>query len=202
MPMNSIFSGAYPASADMRETFGEACEQARVADELGYTYLLKGQHYFVHTRCRPNCAVPIAHHGRSAAEARHWHRPTATSQPLDAEQLASIDVMSGGRLVFGSGIGYRDVELFRHRSKGPRSAFEECLMRPAPLDGRICYFKGSHFELTRILLRDAGAEADATAVDRYCVDEAAPPGWRIPGSLTRINAWIRLSVSSVLYRKP
>ena len=33
-------------------------------------------------------------------------------KPLDiAEQLATLDVMSGGRLVFGAGLGYRDVEF-------------------------------------------------------------------------------------------
>ena len=33
------------------------------------------------------------------------HNPVAT-----AEQFASIDVLSGGRLVFGAGLGYRDEE--------------------------------------------------------------------------------------------
>ncbi|HEY4172125.1 MAG TPA: LLM class flavin-dependent oxidoreductase, partial [Rhodopila sp.] len=33
-------------------------------------------------------------------------------KPLDlAEQLATLDVLSGGKLVFGAGIGYRDVEF-------------------------------------------------------------------------------------------
>ena len=33
-------------------------------------------------------------------------------KPLDlAEQLATIDVMSGGRLTFGAGLGYREVEF-------------------------------------------------------------------------------------------
>ena len=33
-------------------------------------------------------------------------------KPLDlAEQLATLDLMSGGKLVFGAGIGYREVEF-------------------------------------------------------------------------------------------
>ena len=33
-------------------------------------------------------------------------------KPLDmAEQLAVADVMSGGKVIFGAGLGYRDVEF-------------------------------------------------------------------------------------------
>ena len=39
-------------------------------------------------------------------------------KPIDiAEQLATLDVMSGGRLVFGAGLGYRDVEF---KASAPR----------------------------------------------------------------------------------
>ena len=45
MPMEFGFfmRGQFPAEMDMQETFAEACEQARVADELGYSYIQKGQ---------------------------------------------------------------------------------------------------------------------------------------------------------------
>jgi alkanesulfonate monooxygenase SsuD/methylene tetrahydromethanopterin reductase-like flavin-dependent oxidoreductase (luciferase family) len=51
-------------------------------------------------------------------------------KPLElAEQLATLDLLSGGKLVFGAGIGYRDVEFkafgVPRGQLGPR--FEECL---------------------------------------------------------------------------
>ena len=45
MEFGFFMRGQYPADADMQQTFAAACDQARVADELGYTYILKGQHY-------------------------------------------------------------------------------------------------------------------------------------------------------------
>ena len=45
MEFGFFMRGQYPADQDMQKTFAESCEQARIADELGYTYLLKGQHY-------------------------------------------------------------------------------------------------------------------------------------------------------------
>ena len=46
-----------------------------------------------------------------------------------AEELASLDVMSGGKLVFGAGIGYREVEFraFGTTLKQAGRRFEECL---------------------------------------------------------------------------
>ena len=51
-------------------------------------------------------------------------------KPLEvAEQIATLDVMSGGKVVFGCGIGYREVEFKAFgttlKQAGPR--FEECL---------------------------------------------------------------------------
>ncbi|MBN8899715.1 MAG: LLM class flavin-dependent oxidoreductase, partial [Rhodospirillales bacterium] len=46
-----------------------------------------------------------------------------------AEELASLDVMSDGKLVFGAGIGYREVEFqaFGTTQKASGRRFEECL---------------------------------------------------------------------------
>lgn len=52
-------------------------------------------------------------------------------KPLDlAEQLATLDLLSGGKLVFGAGIGYRDVEFKAFGvPRGKLGArFEECLL--------------------------------------------------------------------------
>jgi alkanesulfonate monooxygenase SsuD/methylene tetrahydromethanopterin reductase-like flavin-dependent oxidoreductase (luciferase family) len=46
-----------------------------------------------------------------------------------AEELASLDVMSDGKLIFGAGIGYREIEFnaFGTTLKSAGKRFEECL---------------------------------------------------------------------------
>ena len=153
MPMEFGFfmRGQYPAGTDMQKAFAEACEQARVADELGYTYLLKGQHYSS-TPMQALQLIPFL--SRIMVEAPNAKLVTGIvllplHKPLDvAEQLASIDVMSGGRLVFGSGIGYRDVEFkaFGTQAKDRGARFEECLDAIKRLwTEEYVTMEGSHF---------------------------------------------------------
>ena len=155
MPMEFGFfmRGQFPAEADMQETFAEACEQARVADELGYTYILKGQHYST-SPMQALQLVPFL--SRIMVEAPNAKLVTGIvllplHKPLDiAEQLASVDIMSGGRLVFGSGIGYRDVEFkaFGTEAKDRGQRFEECLEAIKRLwTEDTVTMKGTHFEL-------------------------------------------------------
>jgi alkanesulfonate monooxygenase SsuD/methylene tetrahydromethanopterin reductase-like flavin-dependent oxidoreductase (luciferase family) len=85
-----------------------------------------------------------------------------------AEELASLDVMSNGKLVFGAGIGYREVE-FRafgstQKESGPR--FEECLTAVKRLWSEdFVTMKGSYFELL---------EANCTVMP---VQKPMPPVW-------------------------
>ena len=72
-------------------------------------------------------------------------------KPMDiAEQYAAIDVMSGGNFIFGTGIGYREVEFKGHGSpmaeRGRR--FEENLeaVRRLWTEDSVDMV-GSHFEL-------------------------------------------------------
>lgn len=59
---------------------------------------------------------PLPTLGRMAAEAEGMALGTGVlllplHQPVDfAEQLATLDVISGGRLIVGVGLGYRDAE--------------------------------------------------------------------------------------------
>jgi alkanesulfonate monooxygenase SsuD/methylene tetrahydromethanopterin reductase-like flavin-dependent oxidoreductase (luciferase family) len=74
-------------------------------------------------------------------------------KPLDiAEQLATLDVMSGGRLVFGAGVGYREVEFkaFGTTQQERAQRLEENLEAIKRLwtEDNVS-IKGSHFELDR-----------------------------------------------------
>jgi len=114
--MNLTFAirGQFPAGDDMQIRLEELFEQARLAQKLGFKTIAKSQHYssapFQEIQQFPFLA-------RVAAEVPGIHLLTGITllslhKPLDmAEQLAALDLISGGRLIFGSGLGYREVEF-------------------------------------------------------------------------------------------
>ena len=114
-------------------------------------------------------------------------------KPLDlAEQLATLDIMSGGKLVFGCGIGYRDVEfkafgvpragLGKRFEEGPRSG-------AAAVDRGFRDDEGLAFRARRRELHgQAVAEADPADLDRRqrrCRDPPRRAAWAIAGTSTR-----------------
>ena len=122
----------YGPEEDIRQRFEEILEQARLADALGFASIVKTSHYST----RPLSALqqfPLL--ARLAAEAPRLRLVAGVvllplHKPLDvAEQLATIDVMSGGRVVFGAGLGYREVEFkaFGARREDRVRRFEENL---------------------------------------------------------------------------
>ncbi|MEX2228920.1 MAG: LLM class flavin-dependent oxidoreductase, partial [Dehalococcoidia bacterium] len=108
----------YP-NARLLETFETAAALAGVCDELGYETLWLAEHHFQHEgyECIPNIpllAVDLAHRttrvkiGCGFNIVPMWH-------PLRlAEDYATADILTKGRLVFGVGRGYhtREVETF------------------------------------------------------------------------------------------
>ena len=112
--------------------FAEHLEQVRVARAAGFHSVWASQHYlsdpFTYFQPVPTLA-------RVAAEAEGLTLGTGILllpllQPVDvAEQLATLDVIAGGRLIVGVGLGYRDVEN-RAMQVDPRARvgrFEEAL---------------------------------------------------------------------------
>jgi alkanesulfonate monooxygenase SsuD/methylene tetrahydromethanopterin reductase-like flavin-dependent oxidoreductase (luciferase family) len=89
--------------------------------------------------------------------------------PLDlAEQLATLDVLSGGRLTFGAGLGYREVEFkgFGTTTKDRVPRFVENLKAIKRLwtEDEVT-MQGSHFEL------------DHVRVSLKPVQKPTPPIW-------------------------
>jgi alkanesulfonate monooxygenase SsuD/methylene tetrahydromethanopterin reductase-like flavin-dependent oxidoreductase (luciferase family) len=72
-------------------------------------------------------------------------------KPLDiAENLATMDVMSGGKVIFGAALGYREVEFlaFGTSQKERVQRFEENIIAIKRLwTEDVVDMKGSHFEL-------------------------------------------------------
>ena len=93
--------------------FAEHLEQVRLARRLGFASIFASQHYlsdpFTYFQPIPTLA-------RVAAEAEGMTLGTGVillplHHPVElAEQLATLDVITDGRLVVGLGLGYRDAE--------------------------------------------------------------------------------------------
>jgi alkanesulfonate monooxygenase SsuD/methylene tetrahydromethanopterin reductase-like flavin-dependent oxidoreductase (luciferase family) len=161
----------FPSGDDMSLRFAELVEQARLANRLGYASVTKGMHYSA-APWRDLQQFPFL--SRIMAEA-----PTmrlnfglvllSLHKPLDiAEQIATVDVMSGGRVILGVALGYRDVEYlaFGTTQKERVKRFEENLLAIKRLWTEDSVdMVGSHFTL-------AGA-----SVGTKPVQKPHPPIW-------------------------
>ena len=161
----------YAAGTDMRVAFEEQLQQVRHAEALGFHTLMKSSHFAGHP-LQEFQQLPFL--GRVMAEAPTMRLITGVvllslHKPLDmAEQLATLDVMSGGRLTFGCGLGYREVEFkaFGTSTKERVPRFVENLeaIRRLWTEDRVS-MKGSHFEL------------DDAALSLKPLQKPTPPIW-------------------------
>jgi len=93
--------------------FQEHLAQVRLAAAVGFDSVWASQHYL---SAPFSYFQPIPVLSRVAAEAGNMSLGTGVlllplHQPVDiAEQIATLDVICGGRFIFGVGLGYRDVE--------------------------------------------------------------------------------------------
>lgn len=145
--------GVFPQGDDMRARFAELMEQARAMERLGYDSLTKGSHFSSYPMQE---MIQIPYLSRVMAEAPSLRLNAgivllALHKPLDvAEQFATMDLMSGGKIIFGCALGYRDVEYkaFGVPRKGGVRRFQENLDAIKRLwTGAPVSMKGSHFEL-------------------------------------------------------
>ena len=117
------------------EVFDTTRELARACDELGYETLWLAEHHFQHEGYEvipniPLLAVDLAHRTRRVKIGCAFN-VVPTWHPLRlAEDYATADVLTGGRVVFGVGRGYhtREVETFGQPmldAEANRELFEE-----------------------------------------------------------------------------
>jgi alkanesulfonate monooxygenase SsuD/methylene tetrahydromethanopterin reductase-like flavin-dependent oxidoreductase (luciferase family) len=108
----SIFSvnDHYPAGPrSVADLYREVIAQAELADRIGYDTFWVAEHHFHEYGVVPNPAVMLA---TLAQRTKRLRLGTAISiltfhNPLTvAESYAMVDVLSGGRLVYGVGSGY------------------------------------------------------------------------------------------------
>jgi alkanesulfonate monooxygenase SsuD/methylene tetrahydromethanopterin reductase-like flavin-dependent oxidoreductase (luciferase family) len=104
----------HPIGGDLKADQEGQIELVRFARDHGWDSVWVGQHFLSDTMAMPQ-PVPLL--ARLVPESGDMslgmgvcliglHNPVEV-----AETFASLDVMSGGRLVFGVGLGYRDVEF-------------------------------------------------------------------------------------------
>lgn len=117
----SVFSvqDHYPAqSRTVQQLYGEVIAQAELADALGYDTFWVAEHHFHEYGVVPNPAVMLS---SLAQRTKRLRLGTAISiltfhNPLTvAESYAMVDVLSGGRLVYGVGSGYLSHEFAGYR---------------------------------------------------------------------------------------
>ena len=143
----------FPQGDDMRERFQEMLQQARLANRLGYASITNGMHYssapwqdfqqfpFL---CRLMAETPDMRINFGLVL-------LPLHKPLDlAEQIATADVMSSGKVILGVALGYRDVEYlaFGTTQKARVKRFEENLTAMKRLwTEDVVDMVGSHFTL-------------------------------------------------------
>src|SRR5215510_15973013 len=143
----------FPAGDDMGKRFAELCEQARLANRLGFASITKGMHYSA-APWRDFQQFPFLSRIMAEAPALRVNFGLvllSLHKPLDiAEQIATVDVMSGGKVILGVALGYREVEYlaFGTSQKERVRRFEENLVAIKRLwTEDTVDMVGSHFTL-------------------------------------------------------
>src|SRR5712691_8871843 len=153
MELSLIIRGQHPAGEDMRARLADDIDLVMRAEELGFNALVKGSHYSAHPLQSVQQIPFLAQAAVLAPKLRLICGLVLLPlhKPLDiAEQLATLDIMCGGKLVFGCGIGYRDVEFkaFGVTRREAAARFEECLLAVKRLwTEDFVDMTRSHFEL-------------------------------------------------------
>jgi alkanesulfonate monooxygenase SsuD/methylene tetrahydromethanopterin reductase-like flavin-dependent oxidoreductase (luciferase family) len=153
MKLSLIVRGQHPQGDDMRARLADDLELVRRAEQLGFDAIVKGSHYSAHPLQSLQQIPFLAQAALVAPRLRlvcglvllPLHKPLEI-----AEQLATLDIMCGGKLVFGCGIGYRDVEFnaFGLTRRQAAARFEECLLAVKRLwTEAFVDMAGSHFVL-------------------------------------------------------
>ena len=153
MQFGLMMRAQFPAGDDMQARFAELLEQARLANALGYASITKGMHYSA-APWRDLQQFPFLSRIMAEAPALRLNFGLvllSLHKPLDvAEQIATVDVMSGGKVILGVALGYRDVEYlaFGTTQKERVKRFEENLEAIRRLwTEDVVDMVGSHFTL-------------------------------------------------------
>lgn len=113
MKFGLLLGNQQPLGSDQRAALEEQLLMLRTARDAGWSSVFTGQHYLSGD---VTDMQPLPFLARLAADAGDLHVGVgilllALHNPVEvAENYAALDVITGGRLVFGVGLGYRQAE--------------------------------------------------------------------------------------------
>ena len=132
MRFGTFFLLEKPQGVDDRTVFRNSLEQVQATEDLGYDSVWLAEHRFTEYGIMPDTMVFAAHVAATTSRIKigtavvvlPFHNPIRL-----AEQVAMIDVMSGGRYLFGVGRGYQAGEYrgFNIPMDESRRRFDEVL---------------------------------------------------------------------------
>jgi alkanesulfonate monooxygenase SsuD/methylene tetrahydromethanopterin reductase-like flavin-dependent oxidoreductase (luciferase family) len=114
MEFGLFFINEKPPGLSDEEVIANALEQCRLADELGYDSVWLGEHHFSPYGTMPDTLLfgaAVAQITTTVSIGTAVAVPTFTHPVRVAEQIAMLDVMSGGRFRVGLGRGYQSREF-------------------------------------------------------------------------------------------
>jgi alkanesulfonate monooxygenase SsuD/methylene tetrahydromethanopterin reductase-like flavin-dependent oxidoreductase (luciferase family) len=113
MQLGLILPNQYPLDESMARRIDEVVEQVDLMRELGYNLLVLGQHHLATPFQQPSSVPFLARLAPNAGNLRIGITVflLPLHNPVDiAEQVATLDAISHGRMIFGVGLGYRPEE--------------------------------------------------------------------------------------------
>ncbi|HXJ80714.1 MAG TPA: LLM class flavin-dependent oxidoreductase [Candidatus Methylomirabilis sp.] len=158
MKFGLIISKQHPPGVSMVERFREHIEQVRVARDAGFDLIVMGQHYlstpFQEIQTMPSLARLAAEAGTMRVGATVLLLPLLN--PVDvAEQVATLDIITEGRFIFGVGLGYREEEYeafgIHGKERVPRFLESLEVIKRLWTEGEVSH-RGHYFQLTRARL--------------------------------------------------
>ncbi len=114
MKLGVFLQAQWDPGTDIEEGIAGLVRQAELADELGYDSAWLPQHYvsapYASIQPGPLIGLLAAHTRRLRLGTGVFLLPFTRPVVL-AEEMASLDWITGGRLIFGAGMGYRADEF-------------------------------------------------------------------------------------------
>ena len=191
---------------DEHKRFKEALEQIEFADKLGFDYVFETEHHFLEEYSASSAPeVFLAAASQRTKNVRLGHgivqMPPKQNHPARvAERIATLDLVSDGRVEFGTGEGATMTEIggFGTEREDKKEAWEEAT--------RECLRMMTDDAVSRLRGRSTSACRSATSCPSRCRSRTrrcgSPPAASRPSWSARAWAWARWASASRRRRRP